>query len=146
MSSTSPTIRSLRSDLMSLVTFISRTRRQVAIYWVDFLGRRVRYGVLNYGEHFPLTTYETHPWIFRDNNTGDVLVTSQGHEIFMPRPWDGGNQDTVIIGIPGWLCVNFMRGASAAENSAAENTKTMLSSRKYCSNDDTNPNINSKRP
>lgn len=104
MPSNLPAIRSLRSDLMSLVTFISRTRREVAIYWVDFHGRRVRYAVLNYGEHFPLTTYETHPWIFRDNNTGDKLVTSQGHEIFWPRPWDGGHQDTVIIGIPGIPC------------------------------------------
>lgn len=98
--STSSCVRSMNCELMSLVTFISRTKRQIAVYWLDYNGRRVRYCVLNYADQFPLTTYETHPWIFRDNLTGDKLVTSSGQEVFWPQPWDGGNQDRVIIGIP----------------------------------------------
>lgn len=94
-------LRSLKSDDVSLVTFIGRTRRPVAVYWIDFNGHRVRYGVIRYGERFPLTTYETHPWIFRDRDTGDRLVTAGGQEVFWPRPWDGGNHDNVVIGIPG---------------------------------------------
>ena len=40
----------------------------------------------------------------------------------------------------------FMRGASAAVNTATKNTNNMLLRRKYWSIDDTNPNTNPKLP
>lgn len=119
MNSDLPALRSVRSDLMSAVTFISRTRRPVAIYWMNYEGQRVRYCVINYGDHFPLTTYESHPWIFRDSNNGDKLVTSDGQEVFWPRPWDGGQQDRVIIGIPVYTlrekCLQVVRSLFTTE-------------------------------
>ena len=94
-------IKSVCADILSLVTFISRTRRRIAVYWIDYNGERVRYAVLNYSEQLQITTYVTHPWIFRDADTGDVLVTSRGDDVFFPVAWNGDNQHDVIIGIPG---------------------------------------------
>jgi len=96
-------LKSLNCDSQSLVTFISRTRRPFCVYWLDYHGRRVKYCELNYAQQFNVRTYETHPWIFRDSETGDSLVTADGSEVYMPKRWDGGNADRVIIGIPGWF-------------------------------------------
>ena len=46
-------------------------------------------------------TFETHPWVFRDAETGDKLVTNDQMEVYWPRPWNGEVADTVVIGIPG---------------------------------------------
>jgi len=96
-----PALRSLHCDSESLVTFISRTQRPFCVYWLDYQGRRVRYCQLNYAQQFNIHTYETHPWIFRDSETGDTLVTADGSEVYMPKKWDGGHGDHVIIGLPG---------------------------------------------
>jgi len=93
--------RSLRSDTQSLVTFISRTPRPFCVYWLDYHGRRVKYCQLHYAQQFNVRTFETHPWIFRDSVRGDNLVTADGSEVYMPKKWEGGNADRVIIGIPG---------------------------------------------
>jgi len=94
-------LKSLHCDSESLVTFISRTRRPFSIYWLDYQGNCVKYCQLDYAQQFNIRTYETHPWIFRDNETGDKLVTADGSEVYMPKKWNGGNADHVIIGIPG---------------------------------------------
>jgi len=94
-------LKSLRADSQSRVSFISRSRRSFCVYWLDYHGRRVKYCQLDYGQHFNIRTFETHPWIFRDSRTGDTLVTADGSEIYMPKKWDGVHTDHVIIGIPG---------------------------------------------
>ena len=95
-------LKSLRCDSQSLVTFISRSQRPFCVFWLDYHGQRVRYCQLSYSQQFNIRTYETHPWIFRDSETGDKLVTADGSEVYMPKRWDGGNAHHVIIGIPGW--------------------------------------------
>jgi len=101
-------LKSLRCDSQSLVTFISRTRRPFSVYWLDYHGNRVRYCQLGYAQQFNIRTYETHPWIFRDSETGDKLVTADGSEVYMPKKWTGGNADRVIIGIPGSFLQSFL--------------------------------------
>lgn len=101
-------LRSLNSENISAVTFISCTRRRVSIYWIDYQGNRVRYCVLNYSERFPITTYETHPWIFRDHDSDDVLVTSDGQQVYWPQPWDGGEQNYILIKTPGESFLSYI--------------------------------------
>jgi len=101
MASAAATLKSLRDDAQSLVTFISRTRRPFCVYWLDYRGQLVKYCQLDYAQQLNVRTFETHPWIFQDSETGDRLVTADGSDVYMPRRWDGGNAERVIIGIPG---------------------------------------------
>jgi len=98
-------LKSLHADSQSLVTFISRTHRPFCVYWLDYHGRHVKYCQLTYAQQFNIRTFETHPWIFRDSETGDKLVTADGSEVYMPRRWEGGHAERVIIGIPGWFSI-----------------------------------------
>jgi len=101
MATAAALLKSQHSDSQSLVTFISRHQRPLSVYWLDFHGQRVRYFQLNYAEQHNVRTFETHPWIFIDNETGENLVTADGSDVYMPKKWDGGSADRVIIGIPG---------------------------------------------
>lgn len=94
--------KSLYSQKFCFVTFVSRTQRKVDLFWLDFKGSRVLYNTLKYRESFPITTFETHPWLFRDSDTGDVLVANNSDEVYYPVPWTGQHdaQQTVFIDLP----------------------------------------------
>ena len=93
---------------MSLVRFVNRTTRKVDVVWLNYEGMGVKYRTLNPGEGVDVNTFVGHPWIFRDNITGEKLVV-QANEVFEPEAWaQNGNGNTwplqrkhVAITIPG---------------------------------------------
>ena len=95
-------IRSKNDNKRAYLMFKNRSRdRRVAIYWKNYKGERVRYRVLEYGHTFSVNTYETHPWVFADADTGDRLV-GNGCMHYMPTAWAGEPQRTVVqICLPG---------------------------------------------
>jgi len=58
------------------VTFQNNTSGTVNLFWVDYASEgcgEVLYCTLNAGESCDIFTYVTHPWRFRDANTGALL-------------------------------------------------------------------------
>lgn len=70
---------------MSFVRFLNCTQRFVNIYWIDYQGHAVSYGVLVPSEGIDMDTFVTHPWIFVDVNTLDRYVVNQ-KDVFFPEP------------------------------------------------------------
>ncbi|KAK3102051.1 hypothetical protein FSP39_008395 [Pinctada imbricata] len=86
--------------LPSYITFWNRSLRRAAIYWYDYSGKLVRYGVLSPDERLSLDTYSTHPWCCRDDETWDELVVNKRKE-FYPKAWDGSDtREVITIDIP----------------------------------------------
>ena len=65
----------------------------------------MRYDRLRPGQQSQiLHTFVTHPWEFRDSQTGDALVVKDdGKHVYMPKPWTGGSFEKADIVIPGTL-------------------------------------------
>lgn len=66
-----PLLRSINNEYVSLVRFINKTMRNVVLYWIDYQGRAISYGVLPPGGYLDIDTFVTHPWIFVDQETRD---------------------------------------------------------------------------
>ena len=64
-----PLLRSINNVYVSLVRFINKTMRNVVLYWIDYQGRAVSYGVLSPDDCLDIDTFVTHPWIFVDQET-----------------------------------------------------------------------------
>ncbi len=97
-------LRSIKDDRFAMVTFICRTKRRADVFWLDYQGGRVKYATLEHGQPFPILTFETHPWVFRDADTGSVLVANNKDEVYFPVQWTGEGQTLVFIDIPGMYC------------------------------------------
>ncbi len=74
--------------------FRNCTPRLVNLLWLDFQGKQVTYtrNGLKPRHKMGMNTFEGHPWIFRDHNTGDKLACytdtdSQKREVFFPIPF-----------------------------------------------------------
>lgn len=50
----------------------NRTRDRAHVYWVDYSGKRVEYGMLEPDQGYEQWTYVTHPWMIVDR-TGRCL-------------------------------------------------------------------------
>ena len=96
-------LRSLNSNETTFVAFVSRTNRKVDIFWIDYKGKHVKYATLSkYGDTFTIHTFITHPWTFRDSESGDQLIDSENNEVLFPKPLEVvDNLNLVLIGIPG---------------------------------------------
>ncbi|XP_043249139.1 von Hippel-Lindau disease tumor suppressor isoform X2 [Colletes gigas] len=66
-----PRLRSINNYQKSFVKFINKTTRNVALYWINYRGRAIKYGVLLPGDFLDINTFVTHPWIFVDDETND---------------------------------------------------------------------------
>ncbi|XP_046465061.1 prolyl 4-hydroxylase subunit alpha-1 isoform X1 [Neodiprion pinetum] len=64
-------LRSINNTHSSFVRFVNTTSRNVGVYWIDYQGQAVQYKVLSYNDHLDVNTFETHPWIFVDEETRD---------------------------------------------------------------------------
>ncbi len=110
MSEDNQQLKSLHSDEPAFAAFVNRTNRRVDVIWIDFKGHHVKYCTLTrYNDTFPIQTFVSHPWIFKDAKSGDRLVTTGNQEVYFPKPLDGDDQnlDVVVIGIPGKVPVNL---------------------------------------
>ena len=97
-----PTVRSLYCNVDSFVAFVSRTHRKVDVFWINYEGKHVKYVTLKVpGDTFPIHTYVSHPWTFKDADSGDQLFHSCNNEVYYPEPTDQNNINVVFIGITG---------------------------------------------
>lgn len=95
-------IRSERCDENTMVAFVSQTHRKVDIFWIDYKGNLVKYATLNnYGDSFPIQTFVTHPWTFKDAESGDQLVMPDKKTIYYPKPLEDNTLEVVLLRIPG---------------------------------------------
>ncbi|XP_051885906.1 von Hippel-Lindau-like protein [Pristis pectinata] len=76
-------LRSLHSEEVSFVRFVNLTQRTARPWWIDFNARPQNYDDIAPGGTLHMCTYRTHPWVFRDANTGDKLLINND-EIYFP--------------------------------------------------------------
>ncbi|XP_048405284.1 von Hippel-Lindau-like protein isoform X1 [Stegostoma tigrinum] len=76
-------LRSLRSDEATFVKFVNRTLRNARPWWINFDGIPQSYADIPPGGVLHMRTYRTHPWVFRDADTGDKLLI-KNDEIYFP--------------------------------------------------------------
>ena len=97
--------RSLESKRFAHVTFVCRTRRKVDIFWLNFNGQKIKYATLTTGKKISFNTFHTHPWVFRDADTFDVLVANNCDEYYYPQPYIGEEEKPVTVDTPGNFCL-----------------------------------------
>lgn len=78
------TLKSKESLEEAKLVIKNQTKRPVDILWINFASKLIRYKTLRSGEEFHLSTFKTHPWIFRDYFTG-VLMHVKHKEVFWPK-------------------------------------------------------------
>ncbi|XP_055383356.1 protein Vhl [Condylostylus longicornis] len=81
-----PNLRSKESIHSAFLLFVNTTEREVNVYWVDYQGRFVQYKKLEPGDRTVINTFSTHPWIFRDSNSGERMH-AENKEVFWPKPF-----------------------------------------------------------
>ncbi|OAD54125.1 Von Hippel-Lindau disease tumor suppressor [Eufriesea mexicana] len=86
-----PLLRSYNNVHKSFVRFINKTLHNVILYWMDYQGQAVSYGVLAPDDCRLIDTFDKHPWVFVDQETGDRYVANQ-RDVFFPDPWFGKNR------------------------------------------------------
>jgi hypothetical protein len=70
-------LRSQKSDVAALVTFVNNSSMYRSIQWIDFEGGFKAHGGLNPGERLTIETFVSHPWMIA-TGPGDCL------QIFLP--------------------------------------------------------------
>ncbi|XP_017794975.1 PREDICTED: von Hippel-Lindau disease tumor suppressor [Habropoda laboriosa] len=81
-----PELRSINNVERSFVKFINKTLHNVILYWIDYQGQAVSYGVLSPDDSLDINTFVTHPWIFVDQESRDRYTVNQ-QNVFFPEPW-----------------------------------------------------------
>ncbi|XP_026669360.1 von Hippel-Lindau disease tumor suppressor [Ceratina calcarata] len=81
-----PMLRSINNAHRSYVKFVNKTLHHVVLYWIDYQGQAVGYGVLRPDDYRNIDTFVTHPWIFVDKDTHDRYTVNQ-RDVFFPEPW-----------------------------------------------------------
>lgn len=66
-------IRSLQSSELARIAVRNRTQRKVEVLWINYESKLVRYKTLDPDALFCVTTFKTHPWIFREFDTGQIM-------------------------------------------------------------------------
>ncbi|KAH3894195.1 hypothetical protein DPMN_018352 [Dreissena polymorpha] len=98
--------KSLNNDIRAFVSFVNTTNRNVCLLWLDYKGKRVRYGDIPPGRGLLMNTYVTHPWIAYDVVTSYPLLFN-GEMAFFPQEqrdnqvFSEDNRELVSIHIPG---------------------------------------------
>jgi len=88
-------LRSKPSQERSCVIFINRSFIDVDVVWVDFNGGLKKYATLQHRQHFKVSTFVGHPWIFLRAGTKERLPIVTGTEIrgvMWPQPYPNGCQ------------------------------------------------------
>ncbi|KAK2582087.1 hypothetical protein KPH14_002790 [Odynerus spinipes] len=78
-----PLLRSINNDQRSFVSFINTTVHNVVLYWIDYQGQAVSYGVLPPRRYIDIDTFVTHPWIFVDEETTERYMVNH-RDVFFP--------------------------------------------------------------
>ncbi|PIO76312.1 hypothetical protein TELCIR_01621 [Teladorsagia circumcincta] len=82
-------IRNIRSGAATVavyVRFLNLTDVDVDVIWINEEGRGIRYGQLKKSQYLDISTYEGHPWIFRESGVGDLLIGQPGRiSVYFPK-------------------------------------------------------------
>ena len=81
-----PGLRSKESVERAFLKLVNSTDRVVDVYWINYASKLIRYTTMPPHTEVSLDTYSTHPWIFRDNRTSEMLHV-KNQEVFWPEPW-----------------------------------------------------------
>lgn len=93
-------LRSTDSTLRSFISFTNASHRRVEIVWINFRTELIPYRVLGPAENVRINTYKSHPWIFRDAETKELMNVNH-NEVFWPEPYvPQANRTEVFIHFP----------------------------------------------
>ncbi|MFY9555447.1 MAG: hypothetical protein WAV20_20365 [Blastocatellia bacterium] len=67
-------IRSTDGSAPTTIQFVNSTAAAVNVYWIDYTGQRVLYGVLNAGASYIQPTFVTHPWVITNLNDQCIVM------------------------------------------------------------------------
>lgn len=72
--------KSISATVPSEIEFTNQTMYTVEVYWVDYQGELQLYQTLPPGNVYIQRTYETHPWVVKDKETGREIayITATG--------------------------------------------------------------------
>lgn len=79
-------VRSTESLHRAFISFSNCTNRNVNIYWMNYNAVPIHYTKLRPLDTTIVNTYQTHPWIFCDEITGERLQVNFNN-VFWPQPW-----------------------------------------------------------
>ncbi|XP_076436526.1 von Hippel-Lindau disease tumor suppressor-like [Babylonia areolata] len=80
-----------RSRNDAFIRFLNVSPRRASVFWINFTGSLTFYSTLGPGEFLDVNTFEGHPWLVEDGDSGDKLVVN-GCDYFWPaayNPRDG---------------------------------------------------------
>ena len=60
-------LHSLRGDTPTELTFVNELNIGVTVNWLDYTGKEVYYATLLPGQAYTQQTFDTHPWVIREN-------------------------------------------------------------------------------
>lgn len=72
--------------LHSFIVLINTTHRPIKIFWIGYRSELVLYGVIKPDARVSMDTYQTHPWVFKDAETSELMHVNH-KEVFWPEPW-----------------------------------------------------------
>lgn len=79
-------IKSTESLHRAFISFSNCTNRNINIYWMNYNAVPIHYTKLRPLDSTIVNTYQTHPWIFCDEITGERLQVNSNN-VFWPQPW-----------------------------------------------------------
>lgn len=79
-------LRSKESVERAFITLINTSQRTVSVCWINYNSKLIQYSRLEPDATVPLNTYSTHPWIFKDMDTNELMHVEH-KEVFWPKPW-----------------------------------------------------------
>lgn len=79
-----PLLAAQNSLEQTFVFFHNSTQRCINLYWMDFNGSQDFFTMLKPGAGIKANTFVTHPWIFRDAQTGQRMQVKH-QDIFWPQ-------------------------------------------------------------
>lgn len=91
-------LKSVDSRTRSYILFRNCTERMVDLIWVGYQGEYVQYAKLQPTETKMMNTFATHPWIFRDPDTGERML-ARGNDVYMPEPFKQGQLVRYLVQI-----------------------------------------------
>lgn len=91
-------LKSQHSRIRSYVLFRNCTERPIDVIWIGFSGELVWYATLNPTDIKMINTFATHPWIFRDPDTGERMHV-KGRDVYMPQPFHRGQLNRYLVPI-----------------------------------------------
>jgi len=60
------TLRSLEANRQTYIVFTNKGNKPIRVYWLDYAGKRIPYGMLETGQVLSFQTYVTNPWLIAD--------------------------------------------------------------------------------